>query len=98
MIMENQLNQKSKESIIPNREVQEERNKSEETTHLSNHSNDNKENLISSKEKSKQKKTAMHEDIEEMMYGFGDTQWPPDFEAVKLIEQMVAIVFFVIIL
>lgn len=36
----------------------------------------------------RQRKTAMHNDIEEMMYGFGDN-WPPNQESVSLIECMV---------
>jgi hypothetical protein len=38
----------------------------------------------------KKKHSKMYEDIEEMMYGFGDThQWPPDENSVRLIETMV---------
>lgn len=36
----------------------------------------------------RQRKTAMHSDIEEMMYGFGDN-WPPNQQSVSLIECMV---------
>jgi hypothetical protein len=36
----------------------------------------------------KKRKNAMQNDIEEMMYGFGDT-WPPNEKAVELIECMV---------
>ena len=37
----------------------------------------------------KRKKGKLHEDIEEMMFGFGDTEWPPNFEAVTIMEQLV---------
>jgi transcription initiation factor TFIID subunit 13 len=36
----------------------------------------------------RKRKTAMQNDIEEMMYGFGD-QWPPKEESVDLIENVV---------
>jgi len=34
-------------------------------------------------------KKRMREDIEEMMYGFGDASWPPDGDAVTLVESIV---------
>lgn len=36
----------------------------------------------------RKRKMAMQEDIEEMMYGFGDV-WPPNPESVELVESMV---------
>ena len=39
------------------------------------------------KEGSKKRKTAMQNDIEEMMYGFGDN-WPPNEDSVRMIECM----------
>lgn len=35
------------------------------------------------------KRSRMYEDIEEMMFGFGDKSWPPESEAVELMETLV---------